>query len=59
MLRELKAIPPAPGYKEVMIPGEPELRTKTERLETGCPIAPETVELLTALGQRLGVAFPG
>ncbi len=58
MFGELKAIPPAPGFSEVLIPGEPELRTKQERLRTGCPIAPETDELLTALGQRLGVPFP-
>ncbi|MBN1343654.1 MAG: Ldh family oxidoreductase [Phycisphaerae bacterium] len=58
MFKELKAIPPAPGYKEVMIPGEPELRTKAQRLETGCPIAPETSNLLTALGKRMGVPFP-
>ncbi len=58
MFKELKAIPPSPGYDEVMIPGEPELRTKQERLKTGCPIVADTDTLLTALGERLGVPFP-
>ena len=56
---ELKQQPLAPGSKEILIPGEPELRVKERREKEGCPIRGEDVELLEKLGRELGVAFPG
>ena len=38
----IKSIPPAPGFSEVLVPGEPERRAKEERLRKGIEL-PETV----------------
>lgn len=55
---ELKKQPTAPGVPEILIPGEPELRRKRERIREGCPVRAEDVELLTKLGDDFGVQFP-
>src|SRR5207249_72889 len=41
-LQRVKAIPPARGFTEVLLPGEPEQRSKAERLRDGIPIAEAT-----------------
>ena len=38
-LDKLIAVPPAPGFDRVMIPGEPERRLKAEREKNGVPLA--------------------
>jgi len=58
LFAELKTQPRAPGVKEILIPGEPEWRTKRQREEEGCPIREEDVKLLRQLGEELGVPFP-
>jgi len=58
LFKELKKVPCAPKFNEILIPGEPELRTKQERIKTGCPVSDKDVELLTALGEKLNVKFP-
>ena len=54
-LAELRACPPAPGFERVEIPGEREATLRAERLSSGIPIAPETLEGLRGLGRRLGL----
>jgi uncharacterized oxidoreductase len=54
-LAELRACPPAPGFDRVEVPGEREARLRTERLVSGIPIPPKTLEVLRALGLRLGI----
>ena len=54
-LAELRACPPAPGFRRVEVPGEREARMREERLSSGIPIAPETLDRLRALGRRLGL----
>ena len=54
-LAELRACPPAPGFERVEIPGEREARLRAERLVSGIPIPPETLQGLRALGRRLGL----
>jgi hydroxycarboxylate dehydrogenase B len=54
-LAELRACPPAPGFERVEIPGEREAALRAERLSSGIPIAPETLERLRGLGRRLGL----
>ncbi len=56
MVAYLKATPPAAGAREVLLPGEFELRTRETRLRTGIPISPATWEQLQARAQQLGVA---
>jgi LDH2 family malate/lactate/ureidoglycolate dehydrogenase len=58
LFSELKTQPKGPGVEEILIPGEPEWRTKKRREEDGCPIREEDVKLLRGLGEELGVPFP-
>jgi len=58
LLAELKNQPRAPGVEEILIPGEPEYRTKGRREREGCPIREEDGKLLRQLGEELGVPFP-
>jgi LDH2 family malate/lactate/ureidoglycolate dehydrogenase len=54
----MKSTPPAPGYDEVLVAGEPEWRTEAERRRDGIPLGEGTWETLAAAGQRLGVPVP-
>ena len=58
LFADLKGQPRMDGVDEILIPGEPELRTKMERLREGCPIREEDADLLRQLGEDLGVPFP-
>jgi LDH2 family malate/lactate/ureidoglycolate dehydrogenase len=58
LFADLKSQPKAPGVEEILIPGEPEWRTKGQREREGCPIREEDVKLLRQLGQELAVPFP-
>ena len=50
--------PVAPGG-EVLVPGEPEARTRAERLARGVPLQAETWARLVAVAGDLGVPVPG
>ncbi|MDA1099010.1 MAG: malate/lactate/ureidoglycolate dehydrogenase [Proteobacteria bacterium] len=51
----VKASPPAPGVEQVMVPGDPERKSKAERLANGIPLDDTTfAELLTA-GAAVGL----
>jgi len=52
------AAEPAPGFGSVLVPGEPQERTRAERLARGIPLAAATISELQELGSRLGVPFP-
>jgi LDH2 family malate/lactate/ureidoglycolate dehydrogenase len=54
-LEEIKAVPPAPGFQEVLIPGEPEARSRALRLQEGIPIPEETWEKIVATAGKYGV----
>jgi len=58
LFAELKSQPRGPGVEEILVPGEPELRTKMRREKEGCPIREEDAQLLRRLGEELGVPFP-
>lgn len=51
------ATAPAPGFSSVLVPGEPEERTKNARLNDGIDLPAATIEELTALGAASGVPF--
>jgi len=53
-LQRIKAIPPARGFSEVLLPGEPEQRSKAERLANGIPIAEATWNAIVEAGQSVG-----
>ena len=54
-LSRVKAIPPARGFSEVLLPGEPERRSKAERSRDGIPVAEATWNAIVATGQSLGI----
>lgn len=51
----VKSSPPAPGFSEVLMPGELEFRTLRRRQREGIPVDPATREALVGHGERLGV----
>lgn len=55
-LARVKAVPPAPGFTEVLIPGEPEARTRQQRERDGVDIEDATVAAIRRAGQSLGVS---
>ncbi len=58
LLTELRAIPPAPGFDEVLVAGDPEDRARAERERSGVPIEPALWGTLGALSEELGVSVP-
>ena len=55
----VRAVPPAPGFEEVLIPGDPELRTRSDRMRQGIPIPDELWQELVELADSLGLSVPG
>lgn len=58
MIDGLKALPPAEGFDEVLVPGEPEDRTYEARKRDGIPLPAGTVANLQEAAAELGVALP-
>jgi LDH2 family malate/lactate/ureidoglycolate dehydrogenase len=54
----LKRVPPAPGVAEVLLPGEPEARTRAERERDGIALPADTWAALAEVASRAGVAMP-
>jgi hydroxycarboxylate dehydrogenase B len=55
IFEKVKASPPADGFDEVMIPGEPELRSVAAAASDGITVPQAVVDELTRLGSTLGV----
>jgi uncharacterized oxidoreductase len=51
----IKSSQPAPGFDEVLVPGELEFRTEEERQRDGIPVDAAVFEALRKHGERLGV----
>jgi LDH2 family malate/lactate/ureidoglycolate dehydrogenase len=56
--RRIRAVPPAAGFDEVLVPGDPEKRSRAERRRDGIPIPEEVWRSLTDLAADLDVAVP-
>lgn len=54
----IKALPPAEGFSEVMVPGEVENRVHAEREKNGIPLPPGTVQKLQDAATRFGIPLP-
>lgn len=50
MLREIKALPRAPGCEEILVAGEPEARWRRQQLREGIHLTPEAVQVLRDYG---------
>lgn len=57
-LNAAKRVPPAPGVREILLPGEPEIRSRAERSRSGIAIPEATWADLEAVAKRFGVAMP-
>ncbi|MCW4050315.1 MAG: Ldh family oxidoreductase [Candidatus Bathyarchaeota archaeon] len=58
LLRTVKDSPTAPGYDEILIPGEPERRMKEKRIREGIFIEDKTWDPIVALAKELGIKIP-
>jgi len=54
----VKSSRPAAVGGEVLVPGEPEARTRAERTKNGVPLQPDTWAALVEAGRSVGVAAP-
>jgi LDH2 family malate/lactate/ureidoglycolate dehydrogenase len=54
-IQKIKAIPPAQGFDEVMLPGEPEFKMHEKRIQQGIPIPQETWDAVRKAGLSVGV----
>jgi LDH2 family malate/lactate/ureidoglycolate dehydrogenase len=50
--------PRAEGFDEILIPGEPEARTRAARVAEGIPVTPDVVATLRDEAARAGIEFP-
>ena len=55
VLQRIKKVKPAPGFDEVLIPGEPEANSTAERLQEGIPVADTTWQQIVESGKSVGV----
>jgi LDH2 family malate/lactate/ureidoglycolate dehydrogenase len=58
LVKMIKATPPAAGYDEVLVAGEPEWRAEAVRTRDGIPIGAGTWQSLANIARRLGVIAP-
>jgi LDH2 family malate/lactate/ureidoglycolate dehydrogenase len=55
----IRAVPPAPGHAEVLVPGDPEHRSRRERQRDGIPLPQATWESIRECAVGLGLPDPG
>lgn len=55
MIDQVKAVPPAAGFAEVLVPGEPERREREQRSRNGVPVAEATWAAIGETAKQLGV----
>lgn len=58
LIGTIKSAPPAAGYSEVLVAGEPELRMEEHRKRSGIPVGAGTWQSLVEIAQRLSVTVP-
>jgi uncharacterized oxidoreductase len=54
-LGRIKAVPPAPGFDEVLVPGEPEARMRAKREREGISIPDDTWQAVCAAARGVGL----
>jgi LDH2 family malate/lactate/ureidoglycolate dehydrogenase len=55
LLDRVKATPSAPGFEEVLLPGEPEARSAARRRAEGIPVPESTWSAIAEAAQSVGV----
>jgi len=54
----IKGLPKADGFKEIMVPGEPEEKTYDDRSRNGIPLPEGTIRNLKGVAERFGLKLP-
>jgi LDH2 family malate/lactate/ureidoglycolate dehydrogenase len=54
-LGRIKAVPPGPGFEEVLLPGEPEVHARAQRERDGIPIPEDIWQAVCDVGAELRV----
>jgi LDH2 family malate/lactate/ureidoglycolate dehydrogenase len=57
LIQFVKSAPPASGYSEILVAGDPEMRAENDRVRNGIPVDESLWKRLTALAEELGVPF--
>ena len=55
-ISRFRAATPAPGFDQVLIPGDPERIIAAERIQSGIPVHDEVDEDLRQIALQLGIA---
>src|SRR5262249_23576543 len=55
----IKATPPAPGFTEVLVPGDFEHRSRVQRLANGIEVPESIAQQIRACAEKLGVSMSG
>ena len=58
MVDACHASPPAPGFEEVLVPGERAMAALRDARDNGVALFPTVLERLAPWAERLGVALP-
>jgi uncharacterized oxidoreductase len=58
LAQNIRACPKAGGVEEILLPGDPERRSKAARLKDGIPLDDGTWGQLVAVAQKLSVSLP-
>ena len=58
LIRYVRSSPPAPGFEEILLPGEPELRSARRREADGIDLDDKTWSLIGADLERFGLPVP-
>ena len=58
LIRYVRSSPPAPGFTEILLPGEPELRSARQREADGIDLDDKTRSLICADLERFGLPVP-
>ena len=56
-IKSIKESTKAKNVEEILMPGEPEYRTESERLKKGIPLDSTTLNELVSLGKSLGISL--
>jgi hydroxycarboxylate dehydrogenase B len=58
LIQFVKSSALAPGFDQILIPGEPEALARAQRLKGGIPVDDETWRLIQEVGKQYGVTIP-
>jgi LDH2 family malate/lactate/ureidoglycolate dehydrogenase len=55
MQQRVRAVPPAPGFEQVRVPGDPEVETQARREREGVPIVEDVWQRVVETAESLGI----